>query len=153
MFDALPRALRTRRTVGCVVGGACTTAAVAWLVTAATARLVGENLALRSWVSPGRSYPVDAPSAATMSGAIALIGGCLLCACVRPAKPRFLWRSAAGQGGASAIGLIALLAVPATTKATFVALGLASALIPALWMARLTRSRLAEYRQIPRRRA
>lgn len=131
--------------------GAISATLAAGLIALGAERLFDQPLALQPALSPAHAYRLDAPSVATMSGSIALVGGFLLYLCVRPAKPRFLWRSAAGQAATSSCGLLAVLAAPLTTELTLVAVAAATAFLPAAWLGRLARGTFAEYRKIPRR--
>lgn len=145
----MPRPLRTWRTpVALGLATALVMACNATVVLLAQ-RIWGIDLVLRPLLTHG-VLRIDTAAVVLVSGLVAASGGVLLVGLVRPCKPRFLVRSAAGQGTSCAVVLAGVLSLPAPTKVLYAVLALVAAMLPALVLARVARPRLAEYRPIPR---
>ncbi len=145
----MPRPLRTWQTP---VVLALATALVMTLNAAAVLaaqRLWRIDLVIEPRIADG-VLAFDAAAVAVASGIAAAAGGALLVFLVRPCKPRFLLRSAAGQGASCAVVLAVLLSSPVHTELLYGVLAMIAAMVPAVALARLARPRLAEYRRIPR---
>lgn len=147
----MPRAYRcwlTPVALGLAVVLAATAALTVGLL---STRCAGCGLHLRP-VASDRALQVHPGALVAAVALITVVGGVLQLLAVRPARPRFLVRSAALQTAVAAVGPAVLLGGGAATRLVLIALLAMTAFLPALGLSGVALLRLPRYRPIQRRR-